>query len=71
MLALSKPEHFTFISQHPFLKRQWEDAIKKRKETIEKNIEWTQEKTDALKATPNPKMKWVSDERALAGVHFS
>ncbi len=24
-----------------------------------------------LKATQNPKMKWVSDERALAGVHFS
>ncbi len=24
-----------------------------------------------VKANPNPKMKWVSDERALAGVHFS
>ncbi len=24
-----------------------------------------------LKANQNPKMKWVSDERALAGVHFS
>ncbi len=24
-----------------------------------------------LKGTRNPKMKWVSDERALAGVHFS
>ncbi len=24
-----------------------------------------------IKANPNPKMKWVSDERALAGVHFS
>ncbi len=27
--------------------------------------------TFSLKAIPNPKMKWVSDERALAGVHFS
>ncbi len=26
---------------------------------------------DIFKANPNPKMKWVSDERALAGVHFS
>ncbi len=24
-----------------------------------------------VKANPNPKMMWVSDERALAGVHFS
>ncbi len=24
-----------------------------------------------IKANQNPKMKWVSDERALAGVHFS
>ncbi len=24
-----------------------------------------------VKGTRNPKMKWVSDERALAGVHFS
>ncbi len=24
-----------------------------------------------LKANQNPKMKWVSDERASAGVHFS
>ncbi len=27
-------------------------------------------KKGTVKANPNPKMKWVSDERALAGVHF-
>ncbi len=32
-------------------KKQWEDAIKKRKETMDKNINWTQEKTDALKSS--------------------
>ncbi len=32
---------------------------------------WMPVVSSLLKANPNPKMKWVSDERALAGVHFS
>ncbi|MCP3666519.1 MAG: hypothetical protein GY696_29135, partial [Gammaproteobacteria bacterium] len=32
-------------------KKQWEDDIKKRKETTDKNINWTQEKTDAIKSS--------------------